>query len=83
MVYVLSINSKPLMPCTETKAKHLLKADKATVIRREPFVIQLKFECGNRTQAITLGVDAGAKHIGSRRYQNICRYQLQKVNANF
>ena len=64
MVYVLSINLKPLMPCTEAKARHLLKEDKASVIRREPFVIQLKFECENQTQPVTLGVDAGAKHIG-------------------
>lgn len=64
MVYVLSINRKPLMPCTEAKARHLLKEDKASVIRREPFVIQLKFECENQTQPVTLGVDAGAKHIG-------------------
>lgn len=64
MVYVLSINSKPLMPCTEAKARHLLKEDKASVIRREPFVVQLKFECENQTQPVTLGVDAGAKHIG-------------------
>ena len=64
MVYVLSITSKPLMPCTEAKAKHLLKSKKASVNRREPFVIQLKFECENQNQPVTLGVDAGAKHIG-------------------
>ena len=64
MVYVLSKIGKPLMPCTEAKARHLLKEEKAAVIRREPFVIQLKFECENKTQPVTLGVDAGAKHIG-------------------
>lgn len=64
MVYVLSINGKPLMPCTEAKARHLLREEKATVIRREPFTIQLKFECENQSQPVTLGVDAGAKHIG-------------------
>lgn len=64
MVYVLSINSKPLMPCTEAKARYLLTESKALCICREPFVIQLKFECENQTQPITLGVDAGAKHIG-------------------
>jgi N6-L-threonylcarbamoyladenine synthase len=52
------------MPCTEAKARHLLKEDKASVIRREPFVVQLKFDCENQTQPVTLGVDAGAKHIG-------------------
>ena len=64
MVYVLSINGTPLMPCTEAKARHLLRKEKATVIRCEPFTIQLKFECENQTQPVTLGVDAGAKHIG-------------------
>ena len=64
MVYVLSINSKALMPCTEAKARHLLKSDKATVIRREPFVIQLKFYCENQIQSVTLGIDAGAKYVG-------------------
>lgn len=64
MVYVLSINGKPLMPCKEAKARHLLKSGKETVIHREPFTIQLKFECENQTQPVILGVDAGAKHIG-------------------
>ena len=64
MVYVLSITGKTLMPCTEAKARHLLKWKKASVSRREPFAIQLKFECENQTQPVTLGVDAGAKHIG-------------------
>lgn len=64
MVYVLSIHGKKLMPCTEAKARHLLKANKATCIRREPFTIKLKFKCENKTQPVTLGIDAGAKHIG-------------------
>lgn len=52
------------MPCTEAKARHLLKANKAECIRKEPFTIQLKFKCENKIQPITLGVDAGSKHIG-------------------
>lgn len=64
MVYVISKTKKPLMPCTEAKAKHLLKAEKAIVFRREPFTIMLEFESENQTQPITLGVDAGSKHVG-------------------
>ena len=64
MVYVLNINGEPLMPCKEAKARKLLKNNKAKVIKREPFTIQLLFECENQTQDITLGVDAGSKHIG-------------------
>lgn len=64
MVYVLNIAGKPLMPCKEAKARKLLKQNKAKIIKREPFIIQLLFECENQTQNITLGVDAGSKHIG-------------------
>ena len=64
MVFVQSIRDKKLMPCTEAKARHLLKAKRAICIRREPFTIKLRFKCENKTQSITLGIDAGAKHIG-------------------
>lgn len=64
MVYVLNIEGKPLMPCKEAKARKLLKQNKAKIVKREPFVIQLLFECENQTQDITLGVDAGSKHVG-------------------
>ena len=64
MVYVLNIEGKPLMPCKEAKARKLLKQNKAKIVKREPFTIQLLFECENQTQNITLGVDAGSKHIG-------------------
>ena len=52
------------MPCKEAKARKLLKQNKANIVKREPFTIQLLFECENRTQNITLGIDAGSKHIG-------------------
>ena len=64
MVYVISTNDTPLMPCKDSRARRFLKNGKAICVRREPFVIQLKFKCENQTQPITLGVDAGAKHIG-------------------
>lgn len=64
VVYVINIDEKPLMPCKEAKARKLLKQDKAKIYKREPFTIQLLFECENKTQDITFGVDAGSKHIG-------------------
>ena len=64
MVYVLNVDGKPLMPCKPAKARHLLRDGKAKVVKREPFTIKLLFECDNITQPITLGVDAGSKHIG-------------------
>ncbi len=64
MVYVLNIHGNPLMPCKEAKARKLLKNNKAKFVKREPFIIQLLFECENQVQNVTLGVDAGSKHIG-------------------
>ena len=52
------------MPCKEAKARHLLRDDKAKVVRKEPFTIRLKFPCDNIVQDVTLGVDTGSKHIG-------------------
>ena len=39
-VYVIDQHGRPLMPCSPPVARHLLKAGKAKVIRREPFTIQ-------------------------------------------
>ena len=65
LVYVFNINGQPLMPTSRCgKVKHLLKSGKAKVVKSCPFTIQLTYECGNHTQPITLGVDAGSKHIG-------------------
>ena len=65
MVYVLDINGQPLMPTTRHgKVRHLLKENKAKVVKRCPFTIQLLYKSTTYTQPITLGVDAGSKHIG-------------------
>ena len=65
VVYVLNKDGLPLMPTHKLgKVRHLLKDDKAKIIKRSPFTIQLNYDCGNHTQSITLGVDAGSKHIG-------------------
>lgn len=64
MVYVIAKSGKPLMPCKEAKARHLLRDGKARVVRREPFTIQLLYDCQEKTQDVVLGVDAGSKHIG-------------------
>jgi hypothetical protein len=63
-VFVISIEGKPLMPCSQTKSRKLLKSKQAKVIKRLPFTIQLTFECENQVQDITLGIDSGYKFIG-------------------
>ena len=65
MVYVLNQNGQPLMPTSRYgKVRHLLKEGRVKVVRRCPFTIQLLYESTNYTQDITLGIDAGSKHIG-------------------
>lgn len=46
------------------KVRLLLKCGKAKVVRRTPFTIQLLKASKTYTQEVTLGVDAGSKHVG-------------------
>ena len=65
MVYILSKEGKPLMPTSRHgKVKYLLKSNRAKVVKRTPFVIQLLYDTTEYVQPVTLGVDAGSKVIG-------------------
>lgn len=65
VVYVLNKDGQPLMPTKRCgKVRRLLKQNEAKVIKRCPFTIQLLYDTTNFTQSITLGIDAGSKHIG-------------------
>ena len=65
MVYVLNENGQPLMPTeNHAKVRVLLKQGKAKVVNNCPFTIQLLYSSTNYTQPVTLGIDAGSKHIG-------------------
>ena len=65
MVYVISQNGEPLMPCSNPIARLLLKQGKAKVKKREPFTIRLTYETTNYTQNLTLGIDTGSGTIGA------------------
>lgn len=65
MVYVISKNNKPLMPCTNIIARLLLKQGKAKVKKCDPFTIKLIYETTNYTQSLTLGVDTGSGTFGT------------------
>ena len=64
LVYILNQNGKPLMPCKPSKARKLLRQNKAKVVKPEPFTIQLLYGSSGYKQEITLGVDAGSKAVG-------------------
>jgi Restriction endonuclease len=63
-VYVLNMRGQPLMPTKAAKAQHLLRMGKATVVKRVPFTIQLKYATGETKQEIILGIDSAFKTIG-------------------
>ena len=64
LVFVLNKNNQPLMPCTPRKARILLKEGTAKIAKRTPFTIQLIYGSFGYKQEISLGIDAGSKHIG-------------------
>ena len=65
MVYVLNKNGEPLMPTERLgRVRRLLKKHMAVVVNYHPFTIKLTYDCPNRTQEVSLGVDAGSKHVG-------------------
>jgi len=66
VVYVLSPERAPLMPCRPVIARLLLKEGKAKVVHRTPFTIKLSAQPGDvYTQPLTLGIDTGSAVIGS------------------
>lgn len=65
MVYVLDIDGQPLMPTARHgKVRRLLNSHLAKVVKRCPFTIQLLYQSTKEIQPVSLGVDAGSKHIG-------------------
>lgn len=65
MVYVISKENKPLMPCSNVIARLLLKQGKVKIKSKQPFTIKLLYETTNYVQDLTLGVDTGAGTIGT------------------
>jgi hypothetical protein len=66
VVYVLSPDRVPLMPCACVIARLLLKQGKAKVVCRMPFTITLLFQPEDTyAQPLTLGVDTGSAVVGS------------------
>lgn len=65
MVYVLNRYGEPLMPTERLgRVRHLLKERKAVIVNYHPFTIKLTYKCPDHTQEVSLGVDAGSKHVG-------------------
>jgi hypothetical protein len=65
MVYVINQDNAPLMPCSNSIARLLLKQGKAKCVKRVPFTIKLNYMATNHIQDLTLGIDTGSSNVGS------------------
>lgn len=65
-VFVLDKRKKPLMPCSEKRARKLLEARRAVVHRLQPFTIRLKDRTQEESvlQPVVLKIDPGSKTTG-------------------
>lgn len=63
-VYVINKHGQPIMPCRPRMARVLLQKHKATVVKQVPFTIRLLYGSSGYKQPISLGMDAGSRHIG-------------------
>ena len=63
-VFVKNQRNEPLMPCSNKKARQLLKDNKAEIFLYNPFTIRLLYATGETNQEVNIGVDTGAKYIG-------------------
>lgn len=66
MVFVLDRRKRPLMPCSEKRARLLLQRGRAVVHRLHPFTIRLKDRLleESRLQPVGLKLDPGSKVTG-------------------
>lgn len=66
MVFVLDQHKKPLMPCTEKRARKLLEHDRAVIHKMAPFTIRLKdrIAAGSAFQPLRVKFDPGSKTTG-------------------
>lgn len=63
-VLVLDKKKRPLMPCSEKRARLLLDRGRAVVVRVCPFIIRLKDRVGGDTQPVRIKIDPGGKTTG-------------------
>lgn len=63
-VFVINKREQALMPCSQRKARILLKEKKAKIYKYNPFTIQLLYSTGETVQDCHIGIDTGSKNIG-------------------
>jgi len=79
LVSIINRHGKPLVPCKLQKARKLLKEQKAKVVKRTPFTIQLLYGSSGYIQTISLAVHAGSKTVGLSAATGNKEYFRQKL----
>lgn len=66
MVFVLDKHNKPLAPCHPAKARKLLKERKATIVKKYPFTIKLRYDVEpiEETGTYRIKIDYGSRYTG-------------------
>lgn len=64
VVFIKNKHGEALMPCSERKARLLLRDKKAKIIDYKPFTIQLLYGSYGYKQPTAVGIDLGARYIG-------------------
>ena len=64
LVFIINKHGESLMPCKPSRARKLLKQNKAKIIDYKPFTIQLLYGASGYKQKVNIGIDLGAKYIG-------------------
>ncbi|WP_091333514.1 RNA-guided endonuclease IscB [Allochromatium warmingii] len=72
-VFVLNKQKRPLMPCSEKRARLLLERGRAVVVRLVPFTIRLKDRIGGVLQPLRLKLDPGSKTTGIALVREVVR----------
>ena len=64
LVFTKNMHGDALMPCKPSKARKLIKEEKAKIVSYKPFTIQLLYGSSGYVQETSLGIDLGSKSIG-------------------
>ena len=80
-IYVQAIDGSPLMPTIRAgKVRRMLRDGKAVIVSHTPFTIRLTYDTTHHTQPVSLGVDAGSKHIGlsaTTEHKELCAAEIE------
>jgi RRXRR protein len=63
-VFVLDQRKRPVMPCSEKRARLRLGRGRAVVDRRYPFTIRLKDRVGGHVEPVRVKLDPGSRTTG-------------------